>query len=82
MEYYVYIIRSQSTGKHYTGMTVDINRRLHEHNSKLSNTPTTKNLTDFELIFCQTVDSRIEARELEIFLKSGYGREIRQEIVK
>ncbi len=63
-------------------MTSDLNKRLREHNSHLSNTPTTKRLSDYELVFCQAVTTREEARKLEKYLKSGAGREIRQEIVK
>lgn len=82
MEYFVYIIRSIGTNRFYTGISSDINRRLKQHNQKLCNTHTTKNLTDFELVFCQIVDSRIEARKLEKYLKSGCGREFRDEVVK
>ena len=82
MEYFVYIIRSIGTKRYYTGITSDINRRLKQHNQKLCNTHFTKNLTDFELVFCQIVDTRLEARALEKFLKSGYGREFRDEVVK
>lgn len=82
MEYFVYIIRSLSTNKYYTGFTSDINRRLKQHNQRLCNTHFTKNLTDFELVFCQIVESRTEARKLEKFLKSGCGREFRDEVVK
>lgn len=82
MEYYVYIIRSIGTGKFYTGMTSDIDRRIKEHNYILANTRTTRCLTDFELIFCQVVSDRQEARVLEKYLKSGSGREFRAEIVK
>ncbi len=63
-------------------MTSDINRRIKEHNSHESNTITTKILSDYSLIFCQIADTRIEARKLEIYLKSGAGREIRKEIVE
>jgi len=63
--YYVYIIKSKSVGKFYTGLTDNIDRRLTEHNSKLSNTLTTKNLTDFELVFLATVENRKLAREVE-----------------
>jgi putative endonuclease len=82
MEYFAYIIRSAGTKRYYTGITSDINRRLKQHNQKLCNTQSTRNLTDFELVFCQVVESRIEARKLEKFLKSGYGREFRDEVVK
>ncbi|KKT65000.1 MAG: hypothetical protein UW58_C0032G0003 [Candidatus Collierbacteria bacterium GW2011_GWC2_44_30] len=62
-------------------MTVDIDRRLAEHNGHHKSTRTTLILSDYELIFCQIVDSRLEARQLEEFLKSGYGREVRDEII-
>jgi len=63
-------------------MTSDIKRRLNEHNQHLSNTITTKASSDYQLVFCQTVANRSEARSLEKYLKSGFGREIRAEIVK
>ena len=82
MIYYVYIIRSKSTKKYYTGITSSIHRRLEEHNQRLSNTRTTKYHSDYELLFCQEVENRNEARGLEKYLKSGTGREIRNEIIE
>jgi predicted GIY-YIG superfamily endonuclease len=82
MEYYVYVIKSRSKAKFYTGMTSDFERRLKEHKQRLSSTRTTKSITDFEPIFVQVVKSRKIARRLEKYLKSGFGREIRGEIVK
>jgi predicted GIY-YIG superfamily endonuclease len=32
--YYVYVLRSVPTGKHYIGISADVDRRLGEHNSK------------------------------------------------
>jgi len=82
MQYYVYIIRSKSTGKFYTGLTNDIIRRVAEHNGHYSSTKTTKKIADFELLFVQVCQNRDLARKLEKYLKSGFGREIRGEIVK
>ena len=82
MNYFVYIIQSITSRKFYTGMTIDIDRRLKEHNAHESNTPTTKSLFDYQLIFCQVVQNRKSARILEKYLKSGAGREIRTEIVE
>ena len=62
-------------------MTDNINRRLTEHNGHHNSTITTKLLSDYELIFCQEVENRFEARKLEKYLKSGTGREIRSEII-
>lgn len=66
----------------YTGMTVDIKKRLAEHNCHHKSTITTKRLSDYELIFCQVVETRQEARLLEKYLKSGAGREVRDEIME
>lgn len=63
-------------------MTNDIDRRLLEHNGHKSNTRTTQKLSDYDLIFCQLVDGRKNARILEKYFKSGSGRENRKEIVK
>jgi predicted GIY-YIG superfamily endonuclease len=63
-------------------MTMDVDRRLTEHNQKLSNTHSTKKLTDYELVFCQIANNRSFARKLEKLLKSGWGREFRKEIVQ
>ena len=79
--YYVYIIRSKNSKKIYTGITNDIDRRLQEHNYQLSNTRTTKKITDFEVVFLTTVDDRITARAVEIYLKSGIGREFRDSLI-
>jgi putative endonuclease len=63
-------------------MTDNLERRLSEHNGHEKNTITTMKLGDYKLIFCQIVQTRLDARKLEKFLKSGYGREIRNEIVQ
>ena len=80
--YFIYIIKSLSKNKYYTGITNNLDRRLEEHNQKLSNTLTTKNLTDFELVFCTSVSNRLVAREIEKYLKSGSGREFRNSLLK
>ena len=82
MVYFVYIIYSPSKQKFYTGSTINIDRRLKQHNQRLSNTRTTKYITDFVLIHCEVVDGLLGALKLEKYFKSGSGREIRSEIVK
>ena len=78
----MYIIQSKSTGKYYTGITNDLNRRLSEHNKTKSNTIVSKNLTDFEFIYSEKVSNRIQARKREKYLKSGVGREFRNRLMK
>ncbi len=82
MNYYVYIIKSESTGRVYTGITNDLNRRLNEHNKRKSNTIVSRNLTDFKYIYTEKVSNRIEARKREKYLKSGVGREFRNKLLR
>ncbi|MBU1085624.1 GIY-YIG nuclease family protein [Patescibacteria group bacterium] len=82
MIYFIYIIKSKSLNNFYTGITNNINRRLEEHNQHRVSTPTTKKLTDYELVFCTTTESRMIARKTEIYLKSGIGREFRDNLLE
>ena len=77
--FYVYVLKSLKNGLFYKGMTDDLDRRLTEHNRGYSRT--TKKYLPIELVFVQICVSRLEARKLEKYLKSGYGREIIEEIL-
>src|SRR3989338_2920594 len=59
MPYYVYLIRSIKDGRWYTGFTVDIRKRLGEHN---------------EGIYYEMCKNKEDARKREIYLKTGMGR--------
>ncbi|HBB76144.1 MAG TPA: endonuclease [Candidatus Levybacteria bacterium] len=79
-EYCVYILRSIKDGKFYTGFTDNINRRLAQHDKGNISTKSTLNRGPFEMIHVEVVNSRLEARTLEKYFKSGSGREVRDEI--
>ena len=81
-EYLVYIIWDDQTRSFYTGITSEIKIRLKRHNQTNPNTKTTKNKHNYELIYCHCVEGRMEARRLEKYFKSGFGREIRQEMLE
>lgn len=66
--YYVYILKSLSDFKYYTGITNNIEIRLRQHNIGYSSTRSTKNRGPFKLIFVQELANRIDAREMEKFL--------------
>jgi len=66
--YFLYITRSKSTGRFYTGMTNDLQRRLKQHNRLTSNTLATRKLTDFEIVYKEMQQSRAEARKVESFV--------------
>ena len=78
--FYVYILQSLKNGQVYKGFTSSLNRRLDEHMK--GKCLTTKKLLPLELIHVEICDNRLEARILEKFLKSGYGREIIKEIAQ
>lgn len=80
--YFVYILRSQKDGKHYTGITNNIEKRLQAHNKGDHATPSTLKRGPFKLVYVEIVNDRKEARRLEKYFKSGAGREIRDEILK
>ena len=71
--YYVYVLRSIKDKKRYIGMTADITRRFHEHNSGL--VKSTKNRRPLKLIHTEEFETKIEAEQRELFYKTGKGRE-------
>ena len=76
--YYVYAISSLHRNYIYVGLTDNVERRFNEHNSGKNRT--TKPYAPFQLIFTQMCDNREEARKLEVFYKSGIGKEKLREI--
>ena len=76
--YFVYILKSLKNGSYYKGFTNNISRRISEHNS--GKTSSNKKLAPFKLIHVEICQTREEARKLEKFFKTGYGREIIREI--
>ena len=71
--YYVYILKSLTSGKLYRGSTGNIGRRLKEHNS--GNVTSTKSDLPWKLIYCEAFINKTDALREEKFLKSGKGRE-------
>jgi putative endonuclease len=71
--YKVYVLRSQSNGWFYIGMTNNLNRRLREHNG--GHNRSTKGKGPFVLVHTETFATRAQARAREKKLKTGAGRE-------
>lgn len=78
--YYVYILRSIKDSKFYVGFTSYLQRRMKEHNQKLS--PSTRSRTPLELIFYEAHRNRKDAMAREKFLKTGWGRNYVQKILE
>ena len=73
--WYVYVSQSLKNKKLYTGLTSNLKRRLEEHNKKIGG-KYTKNNSPFKLIFYEAFLNKKDAVRDELFLKSGYGREV------
>jgi len=71
--HFVYIIFSEKHSRHYTGLTINIDQRLHEHNS--GQNKSTKPYRPWKLIHSEAFPTRSEARQREKYYKSGIGRE-------
>ncbi len=78
MEFVVYVIKSQASGKIYTGYTSDLKQRLDRHNQVLSSRETSythKNKGPWAVVYKEVYNDRQLAKKREAELKSGKGRE-------
>jgi len=73
MAYVIYAIKSSFDDRIYVGFTSDLEKRIKEHNQ--GRTRSTKGFRPWVLIYRETVETRIEARAREKYLKSGCGKE-------
>ncbi|MBI2062324.1 MAG: GIY-YIG nuclease family protein [Candidatus Yanofskybacteria bacterium] len=73
MFHYVYILQSKKDKRWYTGLTVDIRKRLKEHDEG-KYLSWTKGRGPFELIYCEMCKNKEDARKREIYLKTGMGK--------
>jgi putative endonuclease len=75
MGYYVYIIKSLKSGKIYTGITKNPEKRLREHNK--GDSKFTKVHRPWILVYKEFVGDRKEARLREKELKRSYSKRIK-----
>ncbi len=69
---YVYVLKSQSARKSYVGLTDDVRRRLHEHNS--GRHAYTKRHMPWIIVHHERCATLNDARTREKYLKSAAGR--------
>jgi putative endonuclease len=69
----VYVLRSGSTQRLYTGVTSDLSARLSQHNSDQSTS--TKHGGPWQLVHQEEFVTLAEAVRRERFLKTGHGRD-------
>ncbi len=78
--FYTYVLKSFKDGSLYIGYTSDLRKRLTEHNAGLSRY--TRNKTPWELIFYEAFKNRVDAKNREEYLKSGWGFRSIKKILK
>ncbi len=75
----VYILED-ATGRYYVGSTVNLTKRLRQH--ELRHSQTTRNMLRPVLVFSQEYASLAEARALEFKIKKWKRRDFIEKIVK
>ena len=81
MFYYIYVIKSKKDNRWYTGFTVDIRKRLKEHEEGKYDS-WTKGRGPFELIYFEGCNNKTDAKAREIYLKTGMGKRYLQNRIK
>ncbi|MBN8666388.1 MAG: GIY-YIG nuclease family protein [Chitinophagales bacterium] len=79
--FFVYILHSASSGKTYTGFTINVERRLEEHNIAESSGFTLR-YRPWTLIHTEPFEKKAEAMKREKYLKTGKGREEIKRIIQ
>lgn len=69
---YVYVLTSQIDNELYVGSTLDLEKRLAEHNS--GKVPATKDRRPLEVIHSEVFRNKYDAYFREKWLKTGWGR--------
>ena len=75
--FFVYVLRSLSTGKSYIGQTSNLKRRLQEHQEGIVRY--TRGKGPWSLVYTEEYPTRSQAMKREKSLKSGKGREYLKE---
>ena len=78
--FYVYAISSRVKSYIYVGLTDNLERRLKQHFDGRSKT--TRPYRPFELIYSETKETRIAAREREKYFKTSKGKDYLRTISK
>jgi putative endonuclease len=72
MPYFIYVLKSESTGFSYVGHTSDLEKRVIEHNNGKS--LSTKGKRPWRLVYKEEHMTRSEAASRERYFKSVKGR--------
>jgi putative endonuclease len=78
--FYVYILQSLKNKSLYIGYTTDLKKRFKEHNNGRS--AATKPFLPYRLIFYEAFLNQKDAKNRELYLKSGWGLRSIKKILK
>ena len=78
--YYVYILLSLKDKSLYIGFTDDLKKRVTQHNKGLSSY--TRHKRPWKLIYYEAFSNRLDAKDREEYLKSGWGFRSIKKILK
>jgi len=70
--YYTYILKSSNSNKFYFGWTIDLRKRLQDHNQGLNRSA--KYSIPWALVFYAAFETENLAKDFELYLKSGSGK--------
>ena len=70
--HFIYVLKSRRDGKHYYGLTNNLEKRLSEHNA--GSVLSTKSRLPLDLVYFEKVENISLARKREKYFKSGFGR--------
>ena len=79
MSYFLYILKSRSSGKYYTGISSNPQRRLIYHNSIEKGF--TSRFRPWEIIFDKEFPTKTEALQIERKIKSWKSRKMIEKII-
>jgi len=80
MTHWVYVLRSATDGRLYTGISSNVERRLTEHNR--GSVPATRPRRPLVLLYTEEFPSRAEAMARERYFKTPEGGALKQQLVR
>ena len=72
-KFYVYVLRSNKTGRRYVGSCEDIDERIRRHNA--GHSKATRHAVPWILIHSESFTTRVAAVQKELYYKTGRGRD-------
>ena len=70
--FYVYVLRSEKTGRSYAGSAADVTERVRRHNT--GETKSTRHGVPWKVVYVEPFHTRAEAVRRELYFKTGHGR--------